>query len=110
MFIPFLGLGSITIPLAIILFIFYTKKKKNRVYTTLNISLFIFSLCATFFKLFLTVINRYKHGRIIGNAFAIYPYYALVGAILISIVGIVGWQHVVKFIVFLYHLQTEVKL
>ncbi|WP_339045634.1 FtsK/SpoIIIE family DNA translocase [Candidatus Mesenet endosymbiont of Agriotes lineatus] len=100
-FIQFLGLGSITIPLAIILFIFYTKK--NRVHTTLNILLFTLSLCATLSKLSLTVINRYKYGGIIGNAFAIYPYYALVGAILISIVGIVGWQHVVKFIAFLHH-------
>lgn len=107
-FIQFLGLGSITIPLTIILFIFYTKK--NKVYITLNISLFTLSFCAILSKLSFTIINKYKHGGIIGNAFATYPYYALVGVILISTTGIVGRQHIVKFIAFLYHRICKLKL
>ncbi|WP_410519797.1 DNA translocase FtsK 4TM domain-containing protein [Candidatus Mesenet endosymbiont of Phosphuga atrata] len=107
-FIQFLGLGSITIPLAIILFILHTKK--NKLYTILNISLFTLSLCAILSKLSLIVINRYRHGGIIGNMFVAYPYYALISVILISIVGIIGWQRVVKSTVFLYHHICKLKL
>lgn len=107
-FIQFLGLGSIIIPLAIILFILHTKK--NRIYTILNISLFTLSLCAILSKLSLTVINRYRHGGIIGNIFAAYPDYALISVILVSIAGIVGWHRIVKSIAFLYHRICKLKL
>lgn len=104
-FIQFLGLGSVTIPLAIILFTFYTKKNK-----IFNILLFTLGFCSILSKLSLTIIDKYKHGGIIGNTFATYPYYVSVSVILISIAGIVGWQHVVKFIAFLYHRICKLKL
>ncbi len=103
--VQFLGFGSIL--LTVILFIFYIKKQKA--YAIFNVILLTFSTCSILSKLSLTIINKYRHGGIIGDAFAIYPYYALLGIALFSFIGLIGWRNTTRFIVFLYQRICKLK-